>query len=67
MLLPDTLPHPYAELMKLRHAVSLAESQGSAHLPAYPPALSEGSSAGEVLPLKAAARLVKDPARLSVS
>ena len=49
----------YAELMKLRHAVSLAESQGSAVLAGYIHRLfSEGSSAGGS---KAAARLVKDP------
>jgi Fanconi anemia group M protein len=49
----------YAELMKLRHAVSLAESQGSRVLAGYVHRLfSEGSSAGGS---KAAARLAKDP------
>jgi Fanconi anemia group M protein len=48
----------YAELMKLRHAVSLAESQGSRVLAGYVHRLfAEGSSAGGS---KAAARLVKD-------
>lgn len=49
----------HAEVMKLRHAVSLAESQGSRVLAAYVHRLfSEGSSAGGS---KAAARLAKDP------
>jgi len=49
----------YAELMKLRHAVALAESQGSRVLALYVHRLfSEGSSAGGS---KAAARLAKDP------
>ena len=49
----------YAELMKLRHAVSLAESQGSRVLALYVHRLfAEGSSAGGS---KAAVRLVKDP------
>jgi Fanconi anemia group M protein len=49
----------YAELMKLRHAVSLAESQGSRVLALYVHRLfAEGSSAGGS---KAAARLIKDP------
>lgn len=49
----------YAELMKLRHAVSLAESQGSRVLAGYVHRLfAEGSSAGGS---KAAARLIKDP------
>ncbi len=49
----------YAELMKLRHAVSLAESQGSRVLALYVHRLfAEGASAGGS---KAAARLAKDP------
>ncbi|MDD1706934.1 MAG: DEAD/DEAH box helicase [Methanoregulaceae archaeon] len=49
----------YAELMKLRHAVSLAESQGSKVLAGYVHRLfSEGSSGGGS---KAAGRLVRDP------
>ncbi|MDD1705848.1 MAG: DEAD/DEAH box helicase [Methanoregulaceae archaeon] len=49
----------HAELMKLRHAVSLAESQGSRVLAGYVHRLfAEGTSAGGS---KAAARLVKDP------
>ena len=49
----------YAELMKLRHAVSLAESQGSRVLALYVHRLfAEGSSGGGS---KAAARLAKDP------
>ena len=49
----------YAELMKLRHAVSLAESQGSRVLALYVHRLfAEGSSGGGS---KAAARLARDP------
>jgi ERCC4-related helicase len=49
----------YAELMKLRHAVSLAESQGSRVLAGYVNRLfAEGSSTGGS---KAAARLARDP------
>jgi ERCC4-related helicase len=49
----------YAEVMKLRHAVSLAESQGSRVLAGYVHRLfSEGSSGGGS---KAAGRLVRDP------
>jgi ERCC4-related helicase len=49
----------YAELMKLRHAVSLAESQGSRVLAGYVNRLfAEGSSTGGS---KAAGRLARDP------
>lgn len=49
----------YAELMKLRHAVSLAESQGSLVFAAYIDRLFiEGTSAGGS---KAAGRLARDP------
>jgi ERCC4-related helicase len=49
----------YAEVMKLRHAVSLAESQGSLVLAGYVHRLfSEGSSGGGS---KAAGRLARDP------
>jgi Fanconi anemia group M protein len=49
----------YAEVMKLRHALSLAESQGSRVLAAYVHRLfSEGSSGGGS---KAAGRLARDP------
>jgi ERCC4-related helicase len=49
----------YAEVMKLRHAVSLAESQGSRVLAGYVHRLfSEGSTGGGT---KAAGRLARDP------
>ena len=49
----------YAELMKLRHAVTLAESQGSEVLKGYLTKLvAEGTGAGGS---KASQRLVKDP------
>jgi ERCC4-related helicase len=49
----------YAEIMKLRHAVSLAESQGSQVLAGYVNRLfAEGSSTGGS---KAAGRLARDP------
>jgi len=49
----------YAELMKLRHAVTLAESQGSEVLKGYVAKLvAEGSGAGGS---KASQRLSKDP------
>ncbi|MDP3395957.1 MAG: DEAD/DEAH box helicase [Methanoregula sp.] len=49
----------YAELMKLRHAVTLAESQGSEVLKGYLAKLvAEGTGAGGS---KASQRLVKDP------
>ena len=49
----------YAELMKLRHAVTLAESQGSEVLKGYIAKLvAEGTGAGGS---KASQRLVKDP------
>jgi len=49
----------YAEVMKLRHAVSLAESQGSRVLAGYIHRLfSEGSTGGGT---KAAGRLARDP------
>ncbi len=49
----------YAELMKLRHAVTLAESQGSEVLKGYLAKLvSEGTGSGGS---KASQRLVKDP------
>ncbi len=49
----------YAELMKLRHAVSLAESQGSRVLAGYISRLfAEGTSGGGS---KAAGRLARDP------
>lgn len=49
----------YAECMKLRHAISLAESQGSRVLSAYVTKLyNEGSSAGGS---KASQRLAQDP------
>jgi len=49
----------YAECMKLRHAISLAESQGSMVLASYISRLfSEGSGGGGT---KASARLARDP------
>jgi ERCC4-related helicase len=49
----------YAECMKLRHAISLAESQGSKILAMYITRLfSEGSAGGAT---KASARLARDP------
>lgn len=50
----------YAEIMKVRHAVSLAEGQGSTVLAAYLAKLaSEGSTAGGS---KASRRLIQEPA-----
>ncbi|MGB4234504.1 MAG: DEAD/DEAH box helicase [Methanoregulaceae archaeon] len=54
----------YAEVMKLRHAVSLAESQGSRVLAGYITRLfSEGTTGGGS---KAAGRLARDPAFASL-